>query len=81
MPAGPPPDSRELGFYFALAQIGLEMVAPLLLGVFLDAAFDWHPWATVSGALFGFIGGLTHLIMMVQRHDRAGPSKPEGGAR
>jgi F0F1-type ATP synthase assembly protein I len=76
-----PPDSRELGYYFALAQVGMEMVAPLLLGVYLDYVFDWQPWATVVGALLGFVGGLTHLVMMVQRHDKAGPSKPQGGAR
>jgi F0F1-type ATP synthase assembly protein I len=62
-------DSRELGYYLALAQVGLEMVAPIGIGLVLDYYLDWSPWATVGGAVFGFVGGLLHLIVMVNRHD------------
>jgi len=75
-----PPDSRELGYYFSLAQVGLEMVVPLVVGVVLDHAFGWKPWATLAGVAFGFIGGLVHLIVLVNRHDATGRSKPPGGA-
>ena len=30
------PSRRELGFYFSLAQVGLEMVVPVVLGIFID---------------------------------------------
>ena len=69
-----PQDSRELGYYFALAQAGLEMVAPIVIGVVLDHYLDWSPWGVVCGAIVGFVGGLLHLIVMVNRHD-VGSSK------
>jgi ATP synthase protein I len=75
-----PPDSRELGYYFSLAQVGLEMVLPLVVGVVLDHYLGWKPWATLAGVGFGFVGGLTHLIMLANRHDSAHRSKPPGEA-
>jgi len=62
-------NSRELGYYFALAQVGLEMAAPIVIGAVLDSYLDWSPWGVVVGAIVGFVGGLTHLIMMVNRQD------------
>jgi F0F1-type ATP synthase assembly protein I len=64
------PDPREVGRYYALAQAGLEMVAPLVIGAFLDYKLGWAPWATVIGAIIGFVGGTMHLIIMAQRMDR-----------
>ncbi len=79
MPEGRP-DLKELGYYFALAQVGLEMVAPLGIGIALDAYFGWKPWATVIGAIFGFTGGLLHLILMVKQHDKSERTdRKEGG--
>lgn len=75
-----PPDSRELGHYFSLAQVGLEMVFPLIVGVVLDSYFGWKPWATIAGIGFGFVGGLVHLIVLSNRRDAADRSKPPGGA-
>ena len=75
-----PPDSRELGYYFSLAQVGLEMVVPLGVGVALDYYLGWKPWATVAGVVLGFVGGLAHLILLVNRHDAADRSNPPGGA-
>jgi F0F1-type ATP synthase assembly protein I len=71
-----PPDSKELGYYFALAQVGLEMVVPIGLGVALDSYFRWTPWGAVAGAVVGLVLGITHIVLMVNRHDRAGSSKP-----
>ncbi len=62
-----PTGSRELGRYFALSQIGMEMVAPIGLGLVLDYWLGWSPWCAVIGALLGFVGGLTHLIVLVNR--------------
>jgi F0F1-type ATP synthase assembly protein I len=63
------PGPRELGFYFALAQVGMEMVAPLGVGILLDWYFGWRPWATVIGFVFGFVGGFLHLLVLLKRHE------------
>jgi F0F1-type ATP synthase assembly protein I len=75
-----PPDAKELGFYFSLAQVGLEMVVPMGVGIVLDyyVNWDWRPWGTVVGLIIGFVGGMAHLIALVSRHDKAGPSRPRG---
>ena len=74
MPEGPP-DFKDVGYYYALAQAGLEMVAPLLLGLGVDYYFGWLPWATVTGIVVGFVGGFIHLIMMINRHEAESRSK------
>ena len=63
-------DSRETGYYFAMGQAGLEMVAPLGIGLWLDYQFGWRPWATILGAIVGFVGGTIHLIVMAQKIER-----------
>jgi F0F1-type ATP synthase assembly protein I len=64
-----PPSRGEQGFYFALAQVGMEMVVPIGIGVALDHYMGWRPWGIIGGALFGFVGGLAHLIALVNQHD------------
>jgi F0F1-type ATP synthase assembly protein I len=61
---------NELGRYLALAQAGLEMVAPLVVGIMLDHYLDWTPWLTISGAVLGFAGGLTRMILIANRLNR-----------
>lgn len=68
-------DPRRYGLYLALAQAGLEMVAPLGLGLFLDRVLGWTPWLTLAGAVGGFIGGLTHMIILAQRLNENGESR------
>lgn len=75
-----PPDSRELGYYFSLAQVGLEMVVPLVAGVWLDRTFGWTPWATLAGIALGFVGGLGHLIVLAKRSETDRSPKPPGEA-
>jgi F0F1-type ATP synthase assembly protein I len=60
-------DPRKFGLYLALGQAGLEMVAPLGLGLFLDRMLGWTPWLTLCGAVGGFIGGLAHMIILAHR--------------
>jgi F0F1-type ATP synthase assembly protein I len=68
---GGPSNSKELGFYFALGQVGLEMVAPIVIGWFADHYLGWGPWGVVGGAVLGFIMGLVHLLMMLHRQEKA----------
>ena len=74
MPDGPP-DSKELGYYVALGQVGVEMVVPIVLGLALDRYLGWTPWGAVGGAVFGLVLGLVHLVTLVNRHDRERTSK------
>jgi F0F1-type ATP synthase assembly protein I len=69
MTDGRPPDPREMGVYFTLAQVGLEMVAPLFVGLVIDYYADWGPWATIGGTVFGFVGGITHIVLLSNKQD------------
>jgi hypothetical protein len=73
------PDPKNVGRAYAMAQVGIEMVAPIGLGVALDCWLGWTPWATVAGAVFGFVGGLVHLVSMMNKENRNGPTKPGSG--
>ena len=65
------PDPKELGFYFSLGQVGLEMVLPICGGLALDHYLGWRPWATVVGAVVGLVGGLAHLVALLNRRENS----------
>jgi hypothetical protein len=69
IPGGP--DPKELGFYFALAQVGLEMAAPVAVGALLDYYLNWMPWATAVGAVLGLVGGLAHLVSLLNKQEKS----------
>jgi len=71
MPDDHPPDARELGIYFTLAQVGLEMVAPLFVGLVIDHYADWGPWATIGGTILGFAGGIMHIVLLSNKQEAA----------
>jgi F0F1-type ATP synthase assembly protein I len=64
------PRNREMGKLMAYGQVGLEMAAPILLGWFLDERFGTLPWLIVAGAVLGLVGGMTHLVMMLNQEER-----------
>jgi F0F1-type ATP synthase assembly protein I len=64
------PTARELGYYVALAQTGIEMVVPAVIGFYLDDWLDTTPWITCFAAAFGFAAGLTHLIVILKKKER-----------
>ena len=72
MPDDRPPDAREMGKYMALAQVGVEMVVPLIVGLAIDSYVGTGPWLMVAGAVLGFVGGIMHLIALSNRQDRPG---------
>jgi F0F1-type ATP synthase assembly protein I len=76
----PSPESRELGRYVAIAQVGLEMAAPIGLGLVLDYYLHWSPWGVIGGAVFGLVAGVTHLITLANRQDAADSTKRQQGA-
>jgi ATP synthase protein I len=63
---------RELGRYFALGQIGLEMVIPIALGAWLDYRWGTSPWMVILGVIVGFAVGMTHLWLLLR--------EPPGGS-
>lgn len=72
MPQGPS-DRRELGKLYSLAQVGLEMVVPIALGVWLDSRFDLMPWCTSAGAVLGLVGGMAHILTLLKRYEDDDP--------
>jgi len=56
-----------------LGQTGVEMVAPIGFGVLLDHWLKTLPWLTVIGAVVGFVGGLGHMILLVNRINQEDP--------
>ena len=61
------PRNREMGRLMAIGQVGLEMAAPIGLGWFLDSYFGTLPWLIIAGAVVGLVGGLTHLVLMMNK--------------
>lgn len=64
------PTPREMGYSIALAQVGVEMVLPTLLGYWIDDWLGTTPWMTIVLAVFGFAGGMIHLIMILKEKER-----------
>jgi F0F1-type ATP synthase assembly protein I len=56
-----------------------EMVAAVVLGVWLDAKFETEPWLAMAGAMVGITGGVVHLIYIGRRSARGG--KPPGAGK
>jgi F0F1-type ATP synthase assembly protein I len=66
----------ETGYLLALSQVGVEMVVPIGLGVGLDVWLGTLPWITVVGVLLGLFGGIAHLLVIVDRMDKAAKMDP-----
>ncbi len=64
------PTPREMGHYMALAQTGVEMVLPAVLGFYLDQWLETGPWITIVTAVLGFAAGLVHLIAILKQKER-----------
>ena len=64
------PTPREMGYYFALAQVGMEMAFPALVGYWIDEWLETGPWVTSFAAVFGFVAGLVHLIVILRQKER-----------
>jgi F0F1-type ATP synthase assembly protein I len=70
------PDFNLLGQLTALSQVGLEMAAAVGIGVALDYYLGWAPWASICGAIVGLVGGLAHLIAILNRQGKDRTHKP-----
>ena len=70
------PDPKEMGYYFTLAAVGLEMVVPIGVGMVLDYYLNWKPWGAAGGVVLGLVGGLYHLIALSNRQNGTNSSRP-----
>ncbi len=70
-------DPKRLKRFVALSQVGLEMVAPIGLGAIIDYNTGSAPWAIIVGAIIGFVGGMYHLIIIVNRPDEKNSDEGE----
>jgi F0F1-type ATP synthase assembly protein I len=66
-----------MGLYLALAQTGLEMVAPIVVGILLDSYLGWQPWGVAVGAVVGLAGGLWHLVVILQKLEQVDRQESE----
>jgi F0F1-type ATP synthase assembly protein I len=64
-----PGDSRDMRRYFAYSQIGLEMVAPIVVGLLLDLWLHCLPWGVLTGVVLGLSVGMVHLVYLVNKDD------------
>jgi F0F1-type ATP synthase assembly protein I len=71
------PTPREMGYYVELAQVGAEMALPALVGYWIDDWLETTPWVTSGAAVFGFVAGLVHLVMILKRKERDESSNPK----
>ncbi len=69
------PDPRDVNFYYSLSQIGMEMVAPIVLGVLADIYLGIMPWGVIVGSVLGPVLAFVHLISMLNRRNRAKADK------
>jgi F0F1-type ATP synthase assembly protein I len=70
------PDPQEMGRYFALAQIGLEMVVPVVAGLMVEYYVGGRPWGIIGGAAFGLIAGFSHLLILLHRQNDEASAPP-----
>jgi F0F1-type ATP synthase assembly protein I len=63
-----PRNGRDLR-YFSLAQVGVEMAAPVGIGWWVDQHLGWFPWLTALGAISGLVLGFANILMVVNRPD------------
>jgi ATP synthase protein I len=67
---------RQMGYLIALGQVGMEMVAPIAIGVGLDVWLGTMPLFVVIGVLVGLVGGMAHMMAILKRMDQSKSKKP-----
>jgi F0F1-type ATP synthase assembly protein I len=72
------PDRRQLGTYYAIAQVGLEMVVPIGIGWWADEQLGWAPWLLILGVILGFVLGIGHLVALTRDVDAPGTDAGKG---
>ena len=73
-----PLDVQKIGFYYSVAQVGLEMAVPPAIGLWIDSYFPGQHWGVIIGGILGLAIGIIHLIALTNRHQQRKnePSSP-----
>ena len=66
---------KEMGRYFAIGQVGMEMVLPIAGGVAADYYLNTTPWGVILGAALGLCGGVVHLVYLTKPSANEQPPK------
>ena len=61
--------SKPSANHYALAQCGIEMVAPMIPGIFIDNWLNTTPVFISILGIIGFIVGLRHMVMLAKKID------------
>lgn len=75
------PDRNDMARYAALSQIGLEMVAPIIVGLVIDHYLGSTPWGVIAGAVLGLVGGFVHLVQLLNKMDSKDSSRSDQESR
>ena len=67
--------TNTIGLYYALATCGIEMVAPMIGGILVDKWLNTSPIFTVIAVIVGFVGGITHMVLISSQINKAERSK------
>lgn len=75
------PGGKAGGDFQGLALAGTvvgELVVPILIGLWLDNRYGWSPWGVSIGTVVGFVGTITHMLILGRRKDTTGRPPPAG---
>ena len=71
-------DQRMYARGLALAlTAGIEMAAPIAIGIYFDNRWNTTPWLAFLGAIIGFGGGAYHLYLMTTPRKKDPPDGPK----
>lgn len=51
-------------------EFGLSVIIGYLAGRWLEQRYDWSPWGTTFGTLFGFAAALRSLMRLAAKEER-----------
>jgi F0F1-type ATP synthase assembly protein I len=71
------PHDKDMNRMLAMGQVGMEMVAPIVVGLLLDNYLHWAPWGVVTGTILGLCMGLAHLVYLVNQSSGDDPPRRE----
>lgn len=73
--------SKDAGRALAYSQVGLEMVAPIVIGILLDDYLQWSPWGVSVGAVLGLVLGVVRLVQLTKPPKKSNnDSSPPSGS-
>jgi F0F1-type ATP synthase assembly protein I len=62
-----------------MAQVGMDLIGPTIVGLVIDWQFGSRPWGTIIGLLVGFVVCLYHLAWIAKRLKNPDQNRPGQG--